>query len=148
TLRWASNREPDLAEYRIYRAESAEATRDLRLMTLVHTSPLAVVDPAARAAEMVWTDTPVQALFNFYYRVVAVDTSGNVSEPCGAVMGRAFDELLPEVPPLSVEWAEGDPPVARAEWMATNESRLERRAITNAVWDPLTPWLQPGSHTV
>ena len=58
TLRWASNREPDLSEYRIYRAERSEATRDLRLMTLVHTQPSARV---GRSGKLVKGLPPVRS---------------------------------------------------------------------------------------
>jgi hypothetical protein len=44
TLEWSSNREPDLAEYRIYRTDNVSSARDLRLMTLVQTVPVPADD--------------------------------------------------------------------------------------------------------
>jgi hypothetical protein len=76
TLKWASNREADLLEYRVYRTDSKDNARDLRLMTLVHTEAVPSGDPAARPAEVEWTDKPLPGLVTFYYRVVALDDSG------------------------------------------------------------------------
>jgi hypothetical protein len=108
TLAWASNREPDLFEYRIFRARSATDARDLRGMKQV-----AVVaadpDPRVRPATVTWTDDPVPGLVEYWYRVVAIDrtgavnslSGGNVSKPCPAVKGRAVD-TLPPTPPVWV----------------------------------------------
>ena len=79
TLKWASNRESDLFEYRLYRADSATAAEDLRSMTLVHNGP-----------EVEWTDKPVAPGTKLYYVLTAVDTSGNVSHPGPTVVGRAY----------------------------------------------------------
>ena len=114
TLKWASNREPDLAEYRVYRADSEEATRDLRLMTLKHTEAVAAGDPATRPAEVSWTDTPVVGLTPFYYCLVAVDDAGNVSLPSRAIVGQAYDYGSPAEP----EWE-------RSEWVKLDASGVE-----------------------
>jgi hypothetical protein len=147
-LRWASNREADLAQYRIYRTDTPDSARDPRLMTLVHTENVAAGDPKSRPAEVVWIDTPVPGLVNFSYLMVAVDQSGNVSTPSPVVIGRAFDEALPVAPPLIVTWTADVPPAARAAWTANDKSRLERRAVTTAAWDAVTDWLSPGGHSV
>jgi hypothetical protein len=148
TVAWASNREPDLAEYRVYRADSAAAARDLRSMTLVHTEPVPAGDPLARPAQVRWTDTPVPALVSFYYRVAAVDTEENVSDPSATVQGRAVDDALPVAPPLTVEWTNGTPPLAHASWTATEETILQRRVAISPVWDTITDWLPAGAHTL
>ena len=98
TLRWASNREPDLAEYRVYRAESKEAARDLRLMDLVHTELVPVGVLAERPTAVSWTDTTEQGITTLYYRVVALDEAGNVSTPSKPVAGRAYDYGPPAEP--------------------------------------------------
>ncbi len=90
-LRWASNREPDLAYYQGYRTDSEVSARSLQLMTLVHTETVSAGDPAARPAEVGWTDTSVRGLVTLYYRLVAVDDAGNVSTPSPLVQTRAYD---------------------------------------------------------
>jgi phosphatidylserine/phosphatidylglycerophosphate/cardiolipin synthase-like enzyme len=106
TLEWASNREPDLTEYRVYRTTDANRTHDVCLMDLVHTMPVAPGDPAARPARRSWTDGPVPGLRDLWYRVVAVNAidanprgrGGNVSAPSPAMRTRAFDLAPPAAP--------------------------------------------------
>jgi hypothetical protein len=148
TLVWASNREPDLKEYRIYRADSGDSARDLRLMTLVQTVGVPAGDPTTRPAEASWVDSGVPGLVNRYYRVVAVDTTLNSSEPSAVVCARAFDETPPTPPALTVVWTDATPAAARASWTATEESLLERRSLETVVWDRVTDWLTPGAHTI
>ncbi|HEX6480488.1 MAG TPA: hypothetical protein VF043_16755 [Ktedonobacteraceae bacterium] len=94
TLSWASNREPDLKEYRVYRTDNAAAAGNLQQMALVHTEPVPAGDPMARPAEVVWTDTPVAGLVMLYYLLVAVDDVGNVSQPSPSLLARAYDSSL------------------------------------------------------
>ena len=147
TLRWASNREVDLAGYRIYRAMDERDARSLRSMTLVHSSPVPAGDPSARPAENVLTDAGVPALQWIYYRVTAFDTAGNESSPSGVVTARAFDESLPDVPALTMAWVPAPANLATAQWMAVTETRLDRRGATEAIWESVSPWLPPGSHS-
>jgi hypothetical protein len=144
TLRWVSNRELDLKEYRVYRADNREAARDLRLMTQV--AIVAAMQPTP--AEMTWTDTPVPSLVTFYYRLVAVDDAGNVSERSLVVAGRAFDDALPVVPAPSIQWVASPPLVARVTWTATAETLLERRPAAGGGWSRVTGWLPPGNHAI
>lgn len=150
TLKWASNREADLVEYRVYRAESERAARDLRLMTLVHTELVPAGDPAARPSELVWTDNPVPGLTNFYYRFNAVDNAGNVSVPSKPLFGRAFDESIPAAPSPAAVWIDvgGGTMQAQASWTAQGESLLQRRAENSGFWTNLTVWLPAGAQTL
>lgn len=148
TLRWASNREPDLVEYRVYRTDQPEQARDLRLMTLIHTETVPPGEPAARPNEIAWIDEPVLGLVNFYYRVVAVDEARNISQPSAIVIGRAYDESMPTVPPLIVAWTDIEPVSARATWIAAENTRLERRLGLTGLWEVVTDWLSPGSHQI
>jgi hypothetical protein len=148
TLRWASNREADLAEYRVYRAMRESEARSLRSMTLVHTLPAPVGEPESRPAENVWTDSAIPALRWIYYRLTAVDTAGNESAPNDAVKARAFDESLPVVPTLTVVWAPGSTNVARAQWTSTTETRLDRRSPTELIWEHASEWLSAGTHSI
>lgn len=107
-LTFASNREDDLAEYRIYRADSERQASDLRLMTLVATVPESAAPPA-RPGAVVFTD-PVPAGPTFSYCVAAVDTSGNVSPPSPAISARAVDTVPPASPLwVSAAWVMYDP---------------------------------------
>ena len=99
TLRWASNREQDLKEYRIYRTSYKNAARDIRLMEPpVCAEAVTNGDPASRPVEVAWIDTPVPSLVTYYYRLVAVDNAGNVSAPSQLVVSRAYDLSPPQQP--------------------------------------------------
>lgn len=148
TLRWARSSEPDLAEYRVYRADTEDATRDLRLMHLVHTVRVSADLPTEPAGELSWTDTDVPALQRRWYRMVAVDTSGNVSDPSKTLAGQAYDDTLPAVPSLSVSWTEDTPPRVRASWTSTEESQLEQRKVPFGPWFPVSGWMPAGTHIV
>ncbi|MEO6156862.1 MAG: hypothetical protein ABIQ39_04445, partial [Ilumatobacteraceae bacterium] len=148
TLRWASNREADLAEYRIYRATDEAATRSLTTLTRVHSEAVGPGDPLSRPPENVWTDTAVEALQWTYYCITAVDTAGNESPPSNPIKARAYDESLPVVPALTVAWAASPPNLSNASWTATVETRLERRAATELIWENATDWLPVGVHAV
>ena len=152
TLSWATSSEPDLAEYRVYRSDTEGATRDLRLMQLVHAVrvpadlPKESADlPSGRSDELSWTDEDIPALQRRWYRMVAVDSSGNISDPSETLAAQAYDDTLPEAPPLSVSWTEGPPPVVRASWTCEHQSRLERRQNRLSPWLPVSDWLPSGT---
>jgi hypothetical protein len=103
TLRWAANREPDLALYRLYRTVDPVAAADVRSMPLVAAF---LLDPAAateadRAVDATarlsadrggcsYPDLVLPGGIDQYYRLVAVDTAGNASPAGPAVRGRPF----------------------------------------------------------
>ncbi len=145
TLRWRSNQEADLAEYRIYRAETPEQAEHIRLMSLIASVPEPAA-PDARPAEIVWTDTPVQGLVTRTYRLVAVDAASNPSPPSAAVSARAHDEALP-VPPALNTSSSGT--TVTASWSDQQlEARLQRQSTTTLLWENVTDWLQPGAHSI
>ncbi len=148
TLRWASNREPDLSEYRIYRTDTKQATRDLRLMTLVHTESVPSGDPLTRPAEVVWTDESTPGLVTFYYRIVAVDEDGNISSPSRSLAARAFDETPPEVPIVTAEWIDIGEGILRSRlsWSSIHETLLQRRISATEQWIAIASWMEPGEH--
>jgi hypothetical protein len=177
TLEWSSNREPDLAEYRIYRTDDAGAARDIRLMDLVHTVAVATGDPSARPRTVSWTDDPVPGLRDLWYRVIAVDRidpdpkgrGGNVSDPSPAMRTRAYD-LTPPEPPLftTVEWvrvdaaggvhAWADPVPAGTEWLpavhliwapaaADIKLLVQVKGDFNTDFSAASSWLVPGTTT-
>jgi WD40 repeat protein len=144
TLRWASNREPDLAEYHVYRAESEEAARDLRRMTLVYTEEVAATDPIERPADLVWRDRPVTGGVTLYYRLVAIDEAGNVSDPTSPVVARAFDYTPPDAP----TWLPATRDAAGAvmlAWDTTVPLRvLVQRQEGSEAWRIVSGWLEPS----
>jgi hypothetical protein len=154
TVAWASNREPDLAEYRVYRADAATGAVDVRLMTLVATVA-AEPDPTARPATVTWTDAPLPGLVDRWYRLVAVDRpdpdprggGGNASAPSPAVRARALQP--PPSPPLlaSPIW---DPAHTSVElsWELDDPAllpRVERRRGEGDPWTVVLDGLAPGT---
>ena len=161
TLKWASNREPDLKEYWIYRSDSAEAARDLRSMgDPVHKEPVPPGDPAAWPAEVDWTDKSVIGSHGFFYRIVAVDADNNVSVPSPTRIARAFD-YSPPAPPtwLSAEWVKLDStgeahtwneivpgfmPGVALSWSSDQPNikcLVQRTLLTDSFWAPISRWL-------
>lgn len=104
-LVWAAKREPNGAEYRIYRTEVETQTRDVRLMNLVH---------RAAATEVSWTDVSVEEGLHYYYRIVAADSAGHASPPSVVATGRAYDYG----PPAEPMWE-------RSEWIRVDAAGAE-----------------------
>ncbi len=149
TLEWSSNREPDLAEYRIYRADDESSTRDLRLMALVQTVPVLPGEAEDRPAIVSWTDAPTPGLVTFQYRLVAVDDAGNASEPSPPRSGRAHDQALPVVPQPAIAWVDqGGKVRAEISWTSEHEVLVQRRESAGGPWVDLTSWRAPGSVTI
>jgi hypothetical protein len=154
TLSWASNRESDLLEYRVFRAESDAAAHDLRSMMQVAVVA-AAQDPAARPAEVSWTDQPIQGVKDWFYRVVAVDRpdpidprggGGNLSTPSPVVKARAVDTM----PPNSPTWIAAERRAAgggvRLAWR-TDEAGvicILNRRLPGGVWRPASGKLPPS----
>ena len=153
TLKWASAREPDLAEYHIYRANNEGDTRNLLFMNLVHTEPVSPGDPATRPAEMVWidgADVPLPGLVTFYYRIVASDNTGNLSKPSSLISAKTFDDTLPSPPLPAVIWIEiAGVLMARIEWSSTEDTLLQRCETERYdQWVSFTSvWNTAGDHT-
>lgn len=120
TIAWAANRETDLAEYLVYRADTEAAARDVRAMTLVHTEPV-----GDRPPRVVWTDAPVPAQTTLWYRLAAADTSGNVSPPTDAMPARAYRSAPPPAP----------------EWVAADRAAPD--TTVHLVWTLAEPRLRP-----
>ena len=148
TLRWVSNRENDLAQYRVYRTDDASQARDVRRMSLVHTADVPTGDPQERPGEVVWVDDGVQGLLNYHYRLVAVDGAGNASRPSEAVTARAYDRQPPKPPEITAAWIEKAGRVrAEINWTSEHEVLLQRQEV-NRTWVDLTQWREPGTSQI
>ena len=115
-LTWLRGGEPDLAAYRVWRAERAGTLADVRRRP-VH----AEVVPAGDGITVTWRDEGMVGLADRYYRVAAVDTAGNVSAPTAVLKARPVDTGAP------------DPP----KW--TRAERVKRRGSDGALLPPEAP---------
>jgi hypothetical protein len=150
TLSWLITRDADVAEYRVYRAESQAAAQRLETMNLLHSVPLAV-NPMTRPTETAFVDAPLPGLRTCYYRLTAVDEAGNVSGASAIAYGRPFDETVPEVPTPIASWV-ADPTGggwrSRVSWSSPNETILQQRLADTGAWQSITAWRSAGDHTV
>lgn len=157
TLRWASNREADLLEYRVFRTDRKDAAEDVRRMMQVAVVA-ANADPAARPAAVEWTDQPVPGLKDFWYRVVAVDRpdpidprggGGNVSEPSPIAQGRAR-QPAPSRPVMQAATWNGAHTSVQVAWQLDDPflvPRLERRVDEGDAWRPAAGALAAGAQS-
>lgn len=133
-LMWRAASEPDVAEYRVWRADTPAALDDVRRLP-----PTAVVAAAPGAATAEHLDRDLRGLTTYYYRVAAVDVAGNVSAPTPVYPIRVPDLTPPGAP----EWE-------RAAWVLVDTTgRLHpyrRRASTDLQPAVALQWLaeEPG----
>jgi hypothetical protein len=146
-ITFASNRDADLAEYRIYRADNARGARDIRLMDLVGTIPELQPDPALRPKDVSWRDTQVVALKPYHYRLTSLNHAQNESSPTAVSTSKAFDTTPPSSPTgLIGQWEDQagalivtlswDPVERGTEVMV---QRKESRPA--ALWSDVSIWL-------
>ncbi|PYQ26989.1 MAG: hypothetical protein DMF56_21805 [Acidobacteria bacterium] len=126
TIQFALNREPDLAEYRIYATDDEVKSRDVRLMQKVGTLLQSSIAPNAASAEFA-DDGNLIGRRRYFYRLTAVDLSGNESEPTAAHVGVAVDTTVP-----------------RAEW--TVQTWLLRRVSDGALIEWPADGIIPQGH--
>ncbi len=142
-LTWRANREADLVEYRLWRAESAEALADVRRLT-----PSAVVTPTVGATEETYTDSGLTGGATYYYRLAAVDTNGNVSDATETQAERAVDTTPPDPPTwVSAEW-NAEETAIELEWVladANHEVLVQRATIGSDNWVSVAGWLPNGT---
>ncbi len=144
TLQWAANRESDFGEYWVYRAETKEAARDLRLMTRVVPPGDA---PMHDANGISWTDKGLPGLVTFYYRIIALDTFGNASKPSKPVVARAFDDTPPSTCLPIVSWT-ASLMVVDVQWESEHETLLQRKSMAGlGQWATILDWIPPGPQT-
>ncbi len=158
TITWRANRESDLKEYRVWRAESAEELSDVRRMLTY-----AVMAPAEDVTFEVLQDTALYGGIDYFYRVAAVDENENVSLPTEILRSRATDTTPPAPPAwersvwirIDVDGAEYDyddpaasefEPAIALQWLAEEPkltALLERRNTGSEWWTPATEWIEP-----
>ena len=138
TLAWASNREADLKEYRVYRAESEDAARDVRLMDLVGT----VAAATPRPAEVQLADTGLIAARPLHYRVVAVDSAGNRSDPSDALRAMAYEGSAPDPATWTTAQRSAAGTGAQLEWYVTYPQRclVIARRTDLSLTETVVPW--------
>jgi hypothetical protein len=149
TLKWYPNRESDLAEYRIYRTDQEANARDWRLMTRIHTDTVTDGNPMSYPAEKNWVDS-VPGGVTQYYRLVAVDTSGNISSPSAVAMGRAFDESCPAPPQWNAIQPGSELGSIELSWTSTQSDLtcLVQQSVKDTnVWINLSSWLPRSIYT-
>jgi hypothetical protein len=122
-----------VASYRVYRADSAEHARDIRLMTRV-----ATVD----GTEASFKDPDLTALVPHFYRLTIVDASGLESDPSAAVRGQAFRQLPPDPPAITALTPTATPSVIVA-WTTPEPMQVivQRRADGETFWRTVSGWL-------
>ena len=143
TVRWIANAEHDLDHYLLFRTDSSQAAQNVTLMTL-HGQ----IGKDATSDAMQFVDS-VPPRIKFYYRLVAVDASGNSSAASDLVAGQAY-QSPPERPTLAPPVWDATHRKVTLTWSASNptlESRLERRLHGGAIWVAASGWLTPGHYT-
>lgn len=148
-LRWASNREPDLAAYRIYRSDMAVRARDVRLMDLVQIVNVPADAPAARPPEAEWRDNTVVPYVENHYRITAVDTAGNESPPTISAVSRGYS-TLPLDPPAAAavnRVGVGANQLVRVTWTGLPGVTVlvQRRVSGTSFWRTVDTWSQHGA---
>ena len=149
-LTWRANREPDLASYRIWRADRAHDLADVRRL-----APHAELAPAVGTVRESWTDEGLVERRDWYYRIAAVDTSGNLSPPCEVLRARPVHTVPPNPPAwVRAEWRRPDgggrEPVVILIWEGDQTGltcQLERRDERASTWTRLTRRQRPQSST-
>ena len=164
-LTWVGNSEPDIDRYELYRTADDARLNSTRKMTLVLAVDAAgnSVAPTAGAANATvtnvstsedrldWTDTPLLAGRDYFYRLVAVDLAGNTSEMSDPVRARAIDTLPPAAPQWAaanaVTWTtSGSQQALSLTWQAIpGESdvqvQVQRRQGATGAWLAISGWV-------
>jgi len=147
TLKWVSNREPDLDYYQLYRADDETAARGIRSMTPITMMLGPVGSRDDRPAEVMWSDENLPGAITFYYRLVAVDDAGNKSEPSQAIAARAFDDHHPPPPDWNPPVPGANPNEVTLSWtsqLPDLSTIVQRQIVGLATWDNISPWLSRG----
>jgi hypothetical protein len=143
TLSWLASPDGDLDHYDIYAARHPDAIADIDDLTPVDTyaptphQPGSIVERSVAVAAGDWC-----------FWIVAVDTSGNASQPSAMLRGRPL-----VLPPAAPSWdtpQRTDTAIALS-WTQDDDQRLacnvERRAGDLGVWTSASGWLPRGQYS-
>jgi hypothetical protein len=161
TLTWAVNREPDLAEYRIYRTDNERNARDIRAMERAAIVPQSAVDMTKPAVE--WIDaTDLIGGQKYFYRLTSVNASGNESPATEPRVAIAIDVRVPDPPTWTEQtWLlRSKTGGSFVDWPADGVVPADHDALLRLRWECETPepefvirrwnedkqtWMQPNS---
>jgi hypothetical protein len=145
-IEWSPNREADLAEYRIYRTDSEEASHDPRLMELVYVGiPKPQTAPPKPA--LLWTDEPLPGARTFYYRLAATNDAKVESAPSVPVAARAFDDSRPSPPVWNSPGPGTEPNSVALSWSSPDQDlrcQVQRQEVGFPEWAAASGWLPRG----
>lgn len=138
TLGWLASDDAKVTEYLVYRADTADAARDVRDMALVQRIPT--------GGATSWTDQPVPAAAPRWYRLCTLRGNGLASPASAAMAGTAFDATpAPVITVGSLSWqATGSLAYElRIAWTAQPgaELRVQRRPQGRSDWIAASGWL-------
>lgn len=164
-LTWSRNRESDLERYEIYRTAEEDRLASKRRMTLVLAAAddgaalaappapdaAAVAVPGTPETRLTWADPGVTPGRRYFYRMVAVDSSGNSSPLSEPLTGQAID-LTPPPPP---EWETSSPigmalgvdPAVTLAWQPVQDPSgasvaVQRRIEGSPLWLGVSGWAE------
>lgn len=160
TLTWRANTEDDLAEYWLWRAQSAAALEDVRHDGDGISKTVVTADGAGTSVTQV--DSGLVGMTTYYYRLAAVDTAGNVSLVTPVVSARAVDTTPPDEPTWERgEWVKWDSSGGELDyhaeetdgetyttgvalqWLAGEAGTtciVERKTADGIAWESITDW--------
>lgn len=142
TLTWRADPASRFSKFQLYRADDAEAAKDLRRMTLV--GDLGAARVAVSSFEFSWDDVGLEPKRTYYYRLAGVDDDGLKtagSPPLGAV---AVDRSPPPAP----VWVSLTRSAGRAHLLWTCARPVEclvKREVAPEVRFAASSWLRPTS---
>ncbi len=182
-LRWTRNTEPDLDHYNVFGTTNVDSLITKRKLNLLLTADKAGVASAPAGAPngtivsstnycagtppttagqpkdwIEWKDTNLKPGTAYYYRIDAVDTSGNISQMSPPVSARPI-RTAPPAPPL---WdttspitdstdGDGKRTVALKWQLVPNDPdvqfQIQKKLSAMPGWVPVGGWLPPGTTT-
>jgi fibronectin type 3 domain-containing protein len=123
TVSWAPNQELDMAAYRVYTSDRATGTYNK-------------IGEDIASGTTSFIHKPVESGIKYWYKLTAVDTSGNESKQSAPVYGLCLDDVPPEPPaaPVGAFGAPGSPgeKTVKLTWAANNEKDIAGYAVYRA----------------
>jgi hypothetical protein len=147
SLAFTQSPDVDTEHYVVYRATSADDATDIRLMTAVGTVAHRVGLIAADFLNDSTTTSPPAAKTDYWYRITAVDTTGNESGPSNTMRARCFSTAPPISPALAVTRST-DGTAATATWTGGEDglrALLRRRLSGATTWSVRGAWLDAAT---